>query len=99
MERTGHDMNETEWDFYQSLPDAKARLVVPIFTYDKLIDGNSILTQAACKVVDEPNMSEQALAEKIMDTLQVAHDHITRNFGYYNNQFRILDIDSPIKKK
>lgn len=97
IERTHHDMNETEWNFYQSLPDAKARLVVPIFTFDKLIDGNSVLTQAAARIIDQPTMSEQAIAEKIMDTLQVAHDHIARNFGYYDNQLRIIDIDSPMK--
>ena len=90
-------MNETEWNYYQSLPDEKKRLVVPIFTFDKLIDGNSVLTQAAARIIDQPTISEQAMADRIMDTLKVAHDHVARNFGYYNNQLRIIDIDSPIK--
>lgn len=96
-ERTHADMNETEWQFYQSLTSEEKQLVVPIFNYLKLSDGNSVLIQAAAQVINHPTMKQQVEAERIMKVLQVAHDHVSRNFGYYHGQLRILDIDSPLK--
>lgn len=97
LERTHADMNETEWNYYQSLPPEKKQRVVPIISFDKLSDGNSVLVQAAARTIQHPTVKQRAEAEKIIEALQVVHDHVARNFGYYRKQLRILDIDSPLK--
>jgi hypothetical protein len=94
-ERTGKDMNETEWKYYQSLSAPIKRLVVPIRGFYKLADGNSVLIQAAADTILHPTRPESLEALQIMESVGVKHDHVARNFGYYKGELRILDIDSP----
>ena len=86
-----------EWDKYQSLTAAQKKLCVPILQYHKLIDGNSLLVQANAKAIVSPTPEETAKANQIMKELGVT-DHVLRNFGYFQGQLRILDLDSPFAK-
>ena len=94
--RTKTDKNKVEWDKYQSLTAAQKKLCVPILQYHKLIDGNSLLVQANAKAIVSPTPEETAKANQIMKELGVT-DHVSRNFGYFQGQLRILDLDSPVK--
>jgi hypothetical protein len=42
----------------------------------------------------KPSAEETKDANRLMETVGVS-DHVSRNFGYYHGQLRILDIDSP----
>lgn len=92
--RTKKDMNEIEWNKYQSLSAGQKKLVVPILEYHKLQDGNSVLIQARAKTVNQPTAEELADAKQIMAAVGVC-DHVNRNVGYYQGKLRVLDIDSP----
>ena len=92
--RTKTDMNEVEWNQYQSLSAAQKELVVPLLAFYKLKDGNSVLAQARAKPINHSTSKETTLALRIMNAVGV-NDHVARNFGYYQGQLRILDIDSP----
>ena len=96
LERTRKDMNEIEWKHYQNLSLDQKKLVVPLLDFYKLRDGNSVLVQARASPVDHPTVEERAAAKKIMETVRVS-DHVPRNFGYYQGELRILDVDSPVK--
>jgi len=93
--RTRKDMNEIEWNHYQSLTAAQRKLVVPLIEFHKLIDGNSLLVQARAKTVAKPSAEETEAAKRIMEAVGVS-DHVGRNVGYYRGKLRILDIDSPV---
>jgi hypothetical protein len=94
--RTKTDKNEIEWNHYQSLSADQKRLVVPLLEFHKLIDGNSVLVQARARTLNRPTAEETEAAKRIMEAVQVS-DHVPRNFGYFQGQLRILDIDSPVK--
>jgi hypothetical protein len=96
-ERTKVDMNETEWNHYNTLTKEQRELVVPVLEFLKLQDGNSILVQARAKTVAKPSAEETMEANRIIEKVGVLHDHLTRNFGYYQGRLRILDLDSPLK--
>ena len=90
-------MNETEWLHYQSLGDDQKKLVVPVLRFYKLSDGNSVLIQASARTIHHPTAKQYAAAKKIIAKVGVHHDHVARNFGYYQGKLRILDIDSPLR--
>jgi len=73
------------------------KLCVPILQYHKLIDGNFLPVQANAKAIVSPTPEETAKANQIMKELGVT-DHVPRNFGYFQGQLRILDLDSPFAK-
>jgi hypothetical protein len=75
-------------------------LVVPVLEFHKLIDGNSVLVQARANPVTHPTPEETNETNEIMKTIGVndfVGNYVTRNFGYYHDKLRILDIDSPVK--
>jgi hypothetical protein len=100
--RTKTDKNQVEWDKYQSLSADQKKLVVPVLEFHKLIDGNSVLVQARAKPITHSTPEETAEANQIMKAIGVndyVGDYAARNFGYYHDKLRILDIDSPTTAK
>jgi hypothetical protein len=68
-----------------------------VLEFLKLQDGNSILVQARAMAIAKPSAEETVEANRIIEKVGVLHDHLTRNFGYYQGRLRILDLDSPLK--